>query len=78
LFVASGVAAIVAGHITLGPNSSAVFHSNLPAITVGVLSALATFLVLVSLLLWRRKADWRLLMGLAFSGLPLLVTNQQL
>ncbi len=78
LFFASVIAAVIFSRITLGPSATALFSSRLPVVTVGVILALALTIVFFLLLLRNRRADPRLMIGLAFAGMPLVLTNQQI
>lgn len=75
LFFASVIAAFVFARMTLG--TSFLFASRLPIVTVGVILALALTIAFF-ILLWRRgRFDRQLMFGLAFAGVPLVLTNQQ-
>lgn len=77
IFAASIVIAFFAARLTLGPSSTFLFASRLPVVTVGVIFALVLTAIFM-IALWRHGlSDSRLLLGLGFSGMPLVLTNQQ-
>src|SRR5262249_7082510 len=78
LAIGSVMVVIVAARTTLGSFNAVVFSSRMPVITVGVLLSLVIVGVFAASIFHARKANRRLLMGLAFAGLPLLLTNQQI
>jgi hypothetical protein len=78
LFLASAVAALIFTRITLGPSTAGLFASRLPVITVGVIGAAILTIAFLVLLLRDGRADPRLMIGLAFAGLPLVLNNQQI
>jgi hypothetical protein len=78
LFLTSVIAALVFTRITLGPSSTALFSSRLPVVTVGAIFALALTVSFLGLLLRGGRPDPRLMIGIAFAGLPLALTNQQI
>ena len=78
LFFGSIIAAFAFGWMTVGSSAGLLFSSRLPVVTVGVILAFALTIVFLYLLLRSGRADRWLMTGLAFSGMPLALTNQQL
>jgi hypothetical protein len=78
LFFGSIIEAFVFARMTLGASTTLLFASRLPVVTVSVVLALA-LMVSFLLLIWRSgRADPLLMVGLAFAGMPLALTNQQI
>lgn len=75
LWTGSIVIAILAARITLG--TSFMFASRLPIITVGVILALLLAATFLGLLLKQGRCHPRLMIGLAFAIVPIVLTNQQ-
>jgi hypothetical protein len=78
LFFGSTIAAFAFGRMTLGSSAMLLFSSRLPVVTVGVILAFALTIIFLCLLLRSGRADRWLMTGLAFSAMPLALTNQQL
>lgn len=76
LFFGSIIAALVFAWITLGAATTVLFSSRLPVMTISVILALALTVTFLFLLLLHGRSS--LLIGLAFAGMPLALTNQQI
>jgi len=78
LFFGSSTIAFVFARMNLESSPTVLFSSRLPAVTVGVILALALTIAFFLLLLRSGRADPWLMVGLAFAGMPLALTNQQI